>query len=309
MAYFPGFSFYTFRVGNIALIVHGGAWGISANLRKTCKDGVTRALERGWRILENGGSGLDACEQAIVELEDEPVFDAGVGSHLNRDGTVQLDAILMNGANLKSGAVVAVERIRNPIRLARLILEKSEHMLIAGYGAEQFALEQGMELCSPAELITDHEAQVWRSLSGKVVNLGTVGAVSLDSSGNLASGTSTGGTLYKYPGRVGDSALVGCGCYADNTASAVSTTGHGESIMKVVLAKTANDFIAAGKPAHTAALDAIQLMTRRTAGKGGLIILDAQGRPGFAFSTEDLAYAYRTTCPGVTASGIFDSGS
>jgi beta-aspartyl-peptidase (threonine type) len=295
-------------VGNIALIVHGGAWDIPTNLRKICKDAVTRALERGWRVLESGGSCLDACEQAIVELEDEPVFDAGLGSHLNRDGTVQLDAILMNGANLKSGAVVAVERLLNPIRVARLILEQSEHMLIAGYGAEQFALEHGMALCSPAELITDHEAELWRSLSGKVVNMGTVGAVALDSSGNLASGTSTGGTMYKYPGRVGDSALVGCGCYADNLASAVSTTGHGESIMKVVLAKTANDFIAAGKSAQNAAIDAIQLMTRRTSGTGGLIMLDAKGRPGVAFTTQDLAYAYRTTCPGVTASGIFDSG-
>src|SRR5215471_8987903 len=225
---------------------------------------VARALERGWRVLETGGSSLDACERAIVELEDEPVFDAGFGSHLNRDGTAQLDAILMNGANLKSGAVVAVERVRNPIRLARLILEKSEHMLIAGYGAEQFALEHGMALCSPAELITDREAELWRSLSGKVVSMGTVGAVAVDSSGNLASGTSTGGTMHKYPGRVGDSALVGCGCYADNITSAVSTTGHGESIMKVLLAKTANDFIAAGKPPQTAAVDAIQLLTRRT---------------------------------------------
>jgi beta-aspartyl-peptidase (threonine type) len=296
-------------VGHIALIVHGGAWDIPASLRKICKDGVVRALQRGWRVLEAGGSSLDACEQAIVELEDEPIFDAGLGSHLNRDGTVQLDAILMDGANLKSGAVVTVERVRNPIRLARLILEKSEHMLIAGYGAEQFALEHGMALCSPAELIADREADLWRSLSGKAVNMGTVGAVALDLSGNLASGTSTGGTMYKYPGRVGDSALVGCGCYADNDTSAVSTTGHGESIMKVVLAKTANDFVASGKLPHDAAVDAVQLMTRRTAGKGGLIILDAQGRPGVAFTTQDLAYGYRTTCPGVTASGIFDSGS
>ena len=138
--------------------------------------------------------------------------------------------------------------------------------------------------------------------------MGTVGAVALDSSGNLASGTSTGGTMYKYPGRVGDSALVGCGCYADNIACAVSTTGHGESIMKVVLAKTANDFVAAGRPPQDAAVDAVRLMTQRTTGKGGLIILDVQGRPGVAFTTRDLAYAYRTTCPDVTASAIFDSG-
>jgi beta-aspartyl-peptidase (threonine type) len=296
-------------VGNIALIVHGGAWDVPEHLRETCRNGVLRALGRGWAVLERDGSALDACEEAIIELEDEPVFDAGLGSHLNRDGKVQLDAILMNGATLKSGAAVAVERIRNPIRLARMILEKSEHMLLAGYGAEQFALEQGMSLCDPQELITSAEAALWGSLSGKVATLGTVGAVALDSRGDLASGTSTGGTLYKYPGRVGDSALVGCGCYVENETSSVSCTGHGESIMKVVLAKTANDFVAAGISTQTAAEDAIALLMRRTGGRGGLIILDPQGRPGFAFSTQDMAYAYRTSCSGVKTSGLFGSGS
>src|SRR5207249_8658666 len=135
-----------------ALIVHGGAWEIPEELKDACRAGVQRALDRGWTILANGGSALDACEQAIIELEDEPVFDAGVGAHFNRDGKIQLDAILMNGATLQSGAVVAVERIRNPIRLARAILEKSEHMMIAGYGAEQFALEHGIGLCDPKDL-------------------------------------------------------------------------------------------------------------------------------------------------------------
>jgi beta-aspartyl-peptidase (threonine type) len=295
-------------VGNIALIVHGGAWDITEQLREPCRNAVQRALDRGWALLESGGSALDACEEAIVELEDEPVFDAGIGSHLNRDGKVQLDAILMNGATLKSGAVVAVERIRNPIRLARLILEKSEHMMLAGYGAECFAQEQGMAVCDPTELITAVEADLWASLSGKVATFGTVGAVALDSHGDLASGTSTGGTLYKYPGRVGDSALVGCGCYVENGASGVSCTGHGESIMKVVLAKTANDLVAAGKVPQNAADDAIAFLTSRTGGRGGLIILDSRGRPGMAFSTQDMAYAYRTTCRDVTASGLFGSG-
>src|SRR5205814_414130 len=186
--------------------------------------------------------------------------DAGIGSHLNRDGNVQLDAILMNGATLKSGAIVAVERIRNPIKLARVVLDKSEHMLIAGYGAEQFALEHGIGLCNPKDLITKREAEIWASLSGKVANLGTVGAVALDAQGNLASGTSTGGTLYKYPGRVGDSALIGCGCYADNLSGAVSCTGHGESMMKLVLAKTASDFVLSGMPAQQAAEAAVLLL-------------------------------------------------
>jgi len=290
-------------VDNIALIVHGGAWDIPRTSLKAGRDGVMRALDRGWDILKGGGPAVTACEQAIIELEDEPIFDAGVGSHLNREGKVQLDAILMDGATLKSGAVVAVERIRNPIRLARLVLEKSEHMLLAGYGAEQFALEQGLEFCNPEDLITEREAEIWSSRSG-AANFGTVGAVALDVNGNLASGTSTGGTLYKYPGRVGDSALIGCGCYADNESSAVSSTGHGESIMKVVLAKTASDLVAAGKPAQAAAEAVIALMSRRTAGRGGLILLDRHGRVGTAFSTSNMAYAYRTA----TASGLFDIG-
>ena len=281
-------------MNNIALVVHGGAWEIPPHLIQICQKAVKRAVDRGWNVLTRGGSALDACEQAIIELEDEPVFDAGVGSHPNRDGKVQLDAILMNGATLKSGAVVAVERVRNPIRLARVILERSEHMLLAGYGAEQFAVEHGMALCDPKDLITQTEAALWTSLSGKVANLGTVGAVALDSSGNLASGTSTGGTLFKYPGRVGDSALVGCGCYADNTSAAISTTGHGESIMKVVLAKTANDLVAAGMSPQTAADDAITNLTKRTGGRGGLIIVDRQGRVGLAFSTPNMAHGYRT---------------
>jgi beta-aspartyl-peptidase (threonine type) len=209
----------------------------------------------------------------------------------------------MNGATLKSGGVVAVERIRNPIRLARAVLDKSDHMLLAGYGAEQFALENGIGLCDPEELFTERELGVWSVFSGKVANLGTVGAVALDGQGNLASGTSTGGTPYKFPGRVGDSDLVGCGCYADNLATAVSTTGHGESIMKVVLAKTASDFVAIGKHPQAAADAAIALLTKRTTGTGGLIMLDRLGRPGFAFSTRDMAFAYRTP----TASGVFDS--
>ena len=292
-----------FSMANIALVVHGGAWEIPDHLIDPCQKAVKRAVDRGWKTLICGGSALNACEEAIVELEDEPVFDAGVGSHPNRDGTVQLDAILMDGLTLKSGGVVAVERVRNPIRLARKILDKSEHMLLAGYGAEKFAVENGIPLCDAKDLITETEARLWTSLSGKIVSFGTVGAVALDDKGNLASGTSTGGTLFKYPGRVGDSALVGCGCYADNNTAAVSSTGHGESIMKVVLAKTASDFVSAGRSPQAAADDAIALMTKRTGGRGGLIVVDGLGRIGLAFSTSRMAYAYRT----VESDGYFGS--
>jgi L-asparaginase / beta-aspartyl-peptidase len=292
-------------VKNIALVVHGGAWAIPSDLKQPCRKGVLTGLDRGWSVLQDGGSALDACQEAIIQLENDPIFDAGLGSHLNRDGQIQMDAILMDGRSLKSGAVVAVERVRNPIRLARLVLDRSEHMLLAGAGAERFALENGLPLCDPNELVTDREAQMWSQKSGKTANFGTVGAVAIDSQGNLASGTSTGGTFYKYPGRVGDSAIVGCGCYADDSAGAVSCTGHGESIMKLVLAKTASDFILSGKSAPEAAAAAVSLLGKRTMGRGGLIIVDRDGRVGTSFSTPDMAYAFRTS----TTSGIFDTGS
>jgi beta-aspartyl-peptidase (threonine type) len=234
---------------------------------------------------------MDACERAIVELEADPVFNAGFGSHLNRDGKAQLDAILMDGSSLKAGAAAAVERILNPIKLARLILERSEHMLFSSAGAEAFAAEHGMALCAPEDLVAPYERQRWKSRSEEKPHLGTVGAVALDAQGNLCAGTSTGGTFLKQPGRVGDSPLIGCGCYADNESAAISCTGHGESIMKVVLAKTAADFVAAGHDAQSAADAAVQLLSRKTNGTGGLIVVDRAGRIGASFSTPHMSWA------------------
>jgi beta-aspartyl-peptidase (threonine type) len=252
---------------------------------------VERALDAGWAILKAGGSAKDACEQAIVLLENDPVFDAGVGAHLNRKGQAQLDAILMDGASLKSGAVAAVERIRNPIQLCRHILEKSDHALFVGAGAEEFAVEQGMSLCDPLDLVTPYERQRWASQVKGELPTGTVGAVARDGHGNLCAGTSTGGTFLKHPGRVGDSPLVGCGCYADNESAAVSCTGHGESIMKIVMAKAAADFVAAGMDAQAAAENAVRVLSTRTTGGGGLIVVDKLGRIGASFSTPHMTWA------------------
>jgi beta-aspartyl-peptidase (threonine type) len=271
-------------------------------------------LERGWAVLEKGGTALDACEQATVELENVPVFDAGVGSHLNRDGRVQLDAIVMDGATLKSGAVAAVERLRNPVQVARLVLERSDHMLLVGAGAEQFAVEHGLSLCNPSELVIARETERWHQKrasspaplaspsagqaeggSGNSGTMGTVGAVALDAHGNLAASTSTGGTAGKFPGRVGDSPLVGCGGYADNLTGAVSATGAGEAIMKVVLSKAACDLLACGADPQAAAEKAVALLQERTQGRGGLLIVDRKARVGAAFSTARMAYAFRTS--------------
>ena len=301
-----------------SLIVQGGAWDIPDESVDACKAGCQRALAAGWSILSSGGSALDAVEAAIVALEDDPVFDAGFGSHLTLDGHVECDAIVMDGATLRAGSVTTLRHIRNPIRLARQVLENCPHMMLAGEGAERFAVEQGLTLCAPEELIAEAERDAWLKCSSSKHAVahhrgheqGTVGAVALDRDGRLFAATSTGGTCCKLPGRVGDSPLIGCGCYADVEAGGVSCTGYGEAIMKVVLAKTAADFLRRPvgsdpnpspsilpKPstpdvASLAAREAVSVLATRTHATGGLILLDRQGNPGFAFNTPRMAYAY-----------------
>ncbi|MGH9717343.1 MAG: isoaspartyl peptidase/L-asparaginase family protein [Candidatus Acidiferrales bacterium] len=296
-----------------SLIVHGGAGNISDDAVGEYRRGVQAGLTAGWSVLSAGGAALDAVESAIVALEEDPALDAGIGSHLNRDGRVQLDAILMDGATLKAGAVAAVERIRNPIRLARMVLEKSEHMMLVGDGAEKFAREHGLELCDPDELITNAARSEWEKMreqsrpaeDAATAPRGTVGAVALDASGSLVAGTSTGGTRGKYPGRVGDSPLIGCGCYADAEAGGISCTGYGEGIMKVVMAKMAADLLRDPRvlPPHRkkqnvstiaqAVADAcVRILKHRAHATGGLILLDREGRPAAAFSTPQMAYGY-----------------
>jgi beta-aspartyl-peptidase (threonine type) len=285
---------------NPSLIVHGGAWNIPDAAITPCRDGCRRALEAGWKILSSGGAAIDAVEAAIVVLEEDPVFDAGVGSHLNRDGNVQLDAIVMDGATLKAGAVAAVERIRNPIRLARTIMEQSEHMMFVGAGAEQFAIEHGIALCAPGDLIVESERNAWRRCLADQHAAqnhhghadGTVGAVAIDAAGRLFAGTSTGGTCCKLPGRVGDSPLIGCGCYADVQAGGVSCTGHGEGIMKIVMAKFAVDFLRHTPNPQAAANAAVELLHTRAHITGGLILLDSSGTPAAQFNTPHMAYGH-----------------
>jgi L-asparaginase / beta-aspartyl-peptidase len=296
-----------------SLIIHGGAWNIPDESVEDCRAGIQRALETGWKILSSGGAAIDAVTSAIVILEDDPTFDAGFGSHLNSDGHVQLDAIIMDGGTLKAGAVAAVEQIRNPIRLARSVLEHSEHMMLVATGAEEFAEGHGIALCPPEDLIHERERIAWRRcLSDSHAaehhlghESGTVGAVALDEHGHLVAGTSTGGTCCKLPGRVGDSPLIGCGCYADAEAGGVSCTGHGEGIMKIVMAKMAIDLLhdqrvllphrkkAGPLSLAQAVADAcIRKLAHRVHTTGGLILLDRQGRPAAAFNTPRMAYGY-----------------
>lgn len=311
-----------------SLIVHGGAWDIPDDEVAAHEDGCRAALEAGWHVLEHGGSAMDAVEAAVRVLEDTPIFDAGYGSVLNRDGIVELDAAIMDGVTLRSGGVAAVQRLRNPITLARRVLE-SEVVLLVGQGAERFADACGLPRCAHADLMVERELRRWQELHSKELFAAstsfqsdshagqhsivshaaqptntppesllkypgdTVGAVAYDQEGRIAAGTSTGGIINKPAGRVGDSPLIGAGLYADIQSGGCSTTGWGESIIKVLLAKTATDLMAAGQPPEEAARQAIDVLAKRVGGLGGCILIDRHGRVGLAYNTPRMAYAYR----------------
>ncbi len=291
------------------LVVHGGAWAMPDDVVDAHLSGVRNALAAGWHVMERGGAALDAVEEALVIMEDDETFDAGRGSFLNRDGKVQLDALIMDGATLRAGGVGCVERLRNPVRAARKILSESPHVYFVGEGAEQFAAEHGVPLCENKDLVIAREVERLRDyqrvaanapqkdgndLFASEISHDTVGAVALDRDGTIAAATSTGGTLNKAPGRLGDSSLIGCGCYADNLSAAVSTTGWGEPIMKLVLAKWTADRVLAGNLPEWAAQEAMNNLQQRVNGHGGIIVLNAQGQFGIAHNTPRMAWACKT---------------
>jgi beta-aspartyl-peptidase (threonine type) len=286
------------------LLVHGGAWAIPDELVEAHLNGVRKAVEAGWHTLETGGSALDAVEEAVVVMEDDEAFDAGRGSFLNREGKVQLDALIMDGKTLRAGGVGCVEHIANPVRAARKVLSESPHVYFVAEGAERFAKEHGIPLCKNEDLVIPRELERLRAFQSSAakdkqdlfapeISHDTVGAVALDCDGNIAAATSTGGTLNKAPGRLGDSSLIGCGCYADNESAAASTTGWGEPIMKLVLAKWAADRVASGNLPQWVAAEAMNYLQDRVNGHGGIILLDAQGRFGLAHNTPRMAWAVR----------------
>lgn len=284
-----------------ALIVHGGAGRYPEAELDDYIAGCRVAFEAGWRLLERGQSALDAVEAAVREMEDNPTFDAGVGSVLNSEGEIELDAMIMNGQDLRLGAVAAVRGIANPVTLARRIMEDTAHNMLAGEGARQYAARIGLRLCSQAELTVPREVARYKDLQAASMarrelhwsGHDTVGAVAIDSRGNIAAATSTGGIAFKLPGRVGDSPLVGSGAYADNLSGGASATGHGEAIMRVLLSKTATDAMAQGMSAQEAATYSLEVLDQRVHGEGGLIVVDREGNIGFAHNTPHMAVAYR----------------
>jgi beta-aspartyl-peptidase (threonine type) len=294
-----------------ALIIHGGAWDIPDDLVEAHKQGISKALKIGWKILKEGGSSVEAVEESLIVLEDDPTFDAGKGSFLNALGEIELDASIMNGTTFRAGAVAAVKNIQNPISLARVVMDKSEHVLLVGMGAMRYAKENGIKPCRMEDLLVGRELHRWLQLQGESsystknvfkpkkerVRFGdTVGAVALDGDGVISSGTSTGGTPNKYPGRVGDSPLIGSGTYADSLIGGVSTTGWGEAMMKVVMAKTVIDLMEFNEGnAQLAAEKGIHILKKKADGFGGVIVLSQNGEVGIAFNTPRMARGYITS--------------
>jgi len=296
------------------IAVHGGA-GIWQTERKTAGlAGIKEAAQAGFNILRDGGNALDAVETAVIEMENNEVFNAGYGSALTIDKRIEMEASIMDGKTLNAGAVGLLKDIRNPIRLARIVMETTDHVFITSDGAEKLADLFNLERANP---LTKLRIQYWQKLKEQLIHgkvdylpklhelvtsypqlfdLGTVGAVALDKDENVAAATSTGGFSLKLPGRIGDSPLIGCGTYADNEAGASSATGIGEIAIKLVLAKNACDLMRNGSTAQKAAENSINLVNRRMKGGFmGLITVDVTGRIGAAHNSTNLCWAYMTT--------------
>jgi L-asparaginase / beta-aspartyl-peptidase len=284
-----------------ALVVHGGAWSIPKGEREAHRAGCAAAAEVGRDVLLRGGSALDAVEAAIRLLEDNPAFDAGTGSVLVADGSVELDAGLMDGMSLKVGAVAVVKHFKNPISLARRVLEASPHHFLVGHGAEAFGTSEGLVPVENRSLIVPREQAFYgeflrgeRTAADSFGPADTVGAVALDAEGHLAAGNSTGGVAFSLPGRVGDAPLPGIGYSADDLWGGVACTGWGEHILRAGLATRAMQGLERGLSAQDAADVAVAFLRQRVQGQAGLVVLDRAGQVGLAHSTECLAHAYWT---------------
>ncbi len=268
----------------IAIIVHGGAGKANSKEEispriETCK----KAAKEGYEILKNGGNAIDAAIKAVTIFENDPLFNAGIGSYLNEKGEVELDAGIMDGKNLKIGAVSGIKHVKNPVLLAKAVMENSKHNFLIGEGAEEFAIKQNLEIVPNDYFITNQKKKIFLSKFGD-----TVGAVALDKNGRIASAVSTGGTPGKAKGRVGDSPLAGAGFYANETYGAVAT-GIGEDIMKAVL--SFRILLEIEKGIKKATESAIKYLTEIN-GKAGLIALDSNGNIAFLYNTEMMFYGY-----------------
>lgn len=303
------------------LAIHGGAGvmepaAMTPQVERAYREGIAAALAAGHRVLARGGSSLDAVVAAVSTLEDDPQFNAGRGAAFTADGTNELDAAIMDGATLKAGGVTLVTRVKNPIRLARLVMERTRHVLLAGEGAEALARECGLELVEPRYFFTERRWNALQRMKDAAVarqpatiteadRHGTVGAVALDAAGNVAAATSTGGRNNKLAGRIGDSPVVGAGTYANNATVAVSCTGEGEYFMRTVASYTVSALMEMkGWSVGRAAEHVIHGILAPLGGRGGLIALDREGNVAMPFSSRGM-YRGVVRADGVPAVSIF----
>ena len=286
--------------GGPAVVVHGGAGTPPDADPAPYFEGTRRAAEAGLRVLLQGGSALDAAQAAAVVLEDDPTFNAGTGAALTSAGEAELDASCMDGTSLRAGAVACVKTVKNPILLARRVCDDTPHILLCAHGAEAFARECGIPEIPNAMLVTQRQLERWRELHGEAQRegadsvrrkIGTIGAVAVDGKGHVAACTSTGGTMYKRPGRIGDTPIIGAGTYADDHEAAASSTGLGEAILKVTMARSACMLVRDGVSARNAAIEAVGLLRERAHGEGGIIVAGPDGRLGWAWNTPRMARA------------------
>jgi beta-aspartyl-peptidase (threonine type) len=287
-----------------AIIVHGGAGTIQPYVWERFRQHAHQVAVAGQRLLDEGASALDAVVAAVRLMEDDVTFNAGAGSALNADGVVECDAFVMTGA-LESGAVAGVVGVRNPVELARTVMEKTHHLLVVGKGAERLGQEHGAEFCDPAEMITERRLARWQQMheqgrsfsddpereatddppeGAKADEGDTVGACALDCHGHMAVANSSGGIVMKMPGRAGDVPVIGSGGYC-GPAGAVACTGHGEPVMRVCMAKYAYDLLAGGMPVAAVARRAVKYLVDTVNGRAGLILMDPQGNRAWATST------------------------
>ena len=288
----------------IAIAVHGGASDDTIYMerhRKKIERGLESAVMAGYSLLKNGCSALDAVEHAVKRLEDNPIFNAGRGSALNFKGEVEMDASIMDGKTLKAGAVSMVRNVKNPISLARDVMKNTHHVFLSGYGALEFARTSDIELEPDSYFITDHMYDEYRKENKQLTiqrimekrMIGTVGAVALDNWGNVAAGTSTGGTTNCLPGRIGDSCIIGAGCYANNKTCAVSGTGTGEVLIVNVVGNTISMLMQLKKYKLQKACEEVIALTADPNDPGiGVISVDVNGNIGIAHNTQIMKKAW-----------------
>ncbi|KTD40378.1 isoaspartyl peptidase/L-asparaginase family protein [Legionella parisiensis] len=293
-------------MNKIAIAIHGGAsenYSFLHDHQKEFEHGMAQAVETGYSVLDKGGSALDAVEQAVAVLENNPLFNAGKGSALNCRGEVEMDASIMSGTDLQAGAVSMVRTVKNPIRLARLVMEETRHVFLSGYGALELAKKYGVEIEPESYFITPHQYEIFQNLN-KIESMeeiqrkkmkGTVGAVALDLQGNLAAATSTGGISNCLPGRIGDSCVIGAGCYANNNTCAVSGTGEGEYLIRGVVGHTISMMMEFDRSLQEACDYVIHKRNQRLRGEVGVIALNKNGDFGISFNTEIMKRAWKST--------------